>query len=354
VIIDLFETGDIAQLAPFGWQRGRRIPMDPFACKWFEMVPGDERLWEWVTPKAGILVHNVGGPPTKATGENLFGTHTWKRQWKHGYEPMATLDRNSDGLLTGSELADIWVWVDANSDAKLTSEEVASSKSYLSALSVRPLVATDAYCSKGASLNSGTWVGSWDWWSNSPGNSSRGQVVPLRPDRKPVTLYRWVQTTPLLPGQKSLYGGYFLFGDVYGELVIAAISSRLPCNMRGSSVHVTRTDTDGLYWSFDKAKVGNMAKLLPSGDLQGKTVQVTGDSTPVGYAWSAVPVRNHADHFSSSLAFLDMESSAFLDGVSKGEFHYEPVLKEDAPPLEFNPLDVLMNALDIPIRVSEK
>ena len=116
VIIDLFETGDISKLAPCGWERGREQRVNPFMLRLFEMVPNSSlRYWEWVSPKAGILIHSVGGPPTKVSGANLFGNFTWNKSWKHGYEPMATLDLDSNGLLQGSELSDIWVWVDTHS-----------------------------------------------------------------------------------------------------------------------------------------------------------------------------------------------------------------------------------------------
>ena len=240
VIVDLFGTGDINLLAPHGWQKGRKGKVSIFNTKLFEMTPNTPlRYWEWVTPKAGILVYSADGPPTYASGANLFGNRTWGKVWKHGYEPMATLDVDGNGSLQGKELAAIWVWVDANSDAVLSPEEVVPAKSVFSVLSVRPLGGEDYYIPLGAKLVdrdgvNGVWVGSWDWWSTTPSQPKESLYLPQVTPQGPVCMYRWKQTS-LMEGQDEAnrYEGYFLFGMLEGKLIVGSTSSLTPSNLNG-------------------------------------------------------------------------------------------------------------------------
>ena len=80
----------------------------------------------WYGSKAvGILVWK---PEVKLyknlTGEDLFGTWTFGKKWKNGYEALASLDKNKDGWLRSEELEGIQVWVDQNSDAKVDPGEM--------------------------------------------------------------------------------------------------------------------------------------------------------------------------------------------------------------------------------------
>jgi hypothetical protein len=60
----------------------------------------------WDPDKTGLILD----------AERLFGTHTWGKEWKHGYEPLATLDKDSNGWLEGDELTNMALWFDFNQD----------------------------------------------------------------------------------------------------------------------------------------------------------------------------------------------------------------------------------------------
>jgi hypothetical protein len=58
------------------------------------------------------------------SADQLFGSHTWGKEWKHGYEPLATLDKDGSGWLEGDELKDIALWFDFNQDGISDNGEV--------------------------------------------------------------------------------------------------------------------------------------------------------------------------------------------------------------------------------------
>jgi hypothetical protein len=77
---------------------------------------GKATLWPWVKPNAGILVWDPKHTGRITSGQQLFGSVTWWIAWENGYQPLALLDNNGDGWLTGKELRGLAVWVDANSN----------------------------------------------------------------------------------------------------------------------------------------------------------------------------------------------------------------------------------------------
>lgn len=79
-------------------------------------LDGDGRTewWPWVNAETGILVWDPKGAGRIESGLQLFGSVTWWMSWRNGYEPLASLDDNRDGVLRGSELRGIAVWQDRN------------------------------------------------------------------------------------------------------------------------------------------------------------------------------------------------------------------------------------------------
>ena len=73
-------------------------------------------LWSWVTPKAGVLVWDPKRSGRITRGWQLFGSTTWFVFWRNGYEPLATLDDNGDGWLSGAEMKGLAIWQDRNSN----------------------------------------------------------------------------------------------------------------------------------------------------------------------------------------------------------------------------------------------
>ncbi len=74
------------------------------------------RAWTWLRPETCILVWDPSHTGRVASGRQLFGTVTWWMFWRDGFEPLAALDDNRDGKLTGTELEGMAVWRDANAN----------------------------------------------------------------------------------------------------------------------------------------------------------------------------------------------------------------------------------------------
>ncbi len=133
------------------------------------------RLWNWVTPNTGILVWNPQQTGAITSGKQLFGSVTWWIFWKHGFEPLAALDDNHDGYLSGKELNGIGVWQDKNSNGRSDSGEVISLKTRgVKRIAVRPHGLQEGVLShpQGIELRNGSTRPLYDWTPTSlPENS---------------------------------------------------------------------------------------------------------------------------------------------------------------------------------------
>ena len=85
---------------------------------------GLAREWSWITPKAAWLVYDPKGEGNITSGRQLFGNVTFWMFWSDGYAPLAALDDNCDGTLTGQELANLALWHDANGNGVADPGEV--------------------------------------------------------------------------------------------------------------------------------------------------------------------------------------------------------------------------------------
>jgi len=85
-----------------------KFPLNPKeAGKWFVWRgSGLTPLVVWDPAKKGIIT----------SADQLFGTHTWGKEWKHGYEPLSSLDKDGSGWLESEELKEIALWFDFNQD----------------------------------------------------------------------------------------------------------------------------------------------------------------------------------------------------------------------------------------------
>lgn len=70
--------------------------------------------WSWITPRAGWLIYDPRQTGKITSGIHLFGSSSYWLFWDNGYQAMAALDDNGDGVLSGKELKGLAVWVDAN------------------------------------------------------------------------------------------------------------------------------------------------------------------------------------------------------------------------------------------------
>jgi hypothetical protein len=85
---------------------------------------GLKREWTWVTKDAGWLVYDPKGKGEVTSGLQLFGGVTFWLFWGTGYDALAALDDNHDGVLTGDELKGLAIWHDANGDGVCDPGEV--------------------------------------------------------------------------------------------------------------------------------------------------------------------------------------------------------------------------------------
>jgi tetratricopeptide (TPR) repeat protein len=82
--------------------------------------------WTWVTPEAGWLVHDLRGKGEVTSGLQLFGSVTFWCFWETGYDALAALDDDGDGVLRGDELKHLAVWHDKNGNGVAEPGEVRS------------------------------------------------------------------------------------------------------------------------------------------------------------------------------------------------------------------------------------
>ena len=73
---------------------------------------GLKRQWTWVTKDAGWLVYDPKGKGDITSSLQLFGNVTFWLFWENGYDALASLDDNGDGVLTGVELKGLAIWHD--------------------------------------------------------------------------------------------------------------------------------------------------------------------------------------------------------------------------------------------------
>jgi len=122
--------------------------------------------WSWVNERAGILVWDPLHNGRVRSGYQLFGNVTWCMIWKHGYAPLARLDANGDGWLTGKELEGIAVWQDKNGNGVSDRGEVIPlSRLGIARISVKALQGGDGifWNPRGIVKRDGTAIPTYDW-----------------------------------------------------------------------------------------------------------------------------------------------------------------------------------------------
>jgi hypothetical protein len=99
---------------------------------------GLQRRWTWISSDAGWLVYDPHHTANITSALQLFGVVTFSMFWDNGYEPLAMLDRDDDGVLRNQELQGIAIWQDANGNGRCEVGEVNSLEQHgIVALSVR-------------------------------------------------------------------------------------------------------------------------------------------------------------------------------------------------------------------------
>jgi tetratricopeptide (TPR) repeat protein len=91
---------------------------------------GVEKSWTWITPDAGWLVFDPQQSGQVTSALQMFGNVSFWLFWDNGYQALASLDDNGDGVLSGAELKGLAIWHDANGNGRCDPGEVRPLSAY--------------------------------------------------------------------------------------------------------------------------------------------------------------------------------------------------------------------------------
>ena len=75
---------------------------------------GLHKRWTWISKDAGWLVNDPHHTGKVTSALQFFGNVTFWMFWENGYQALAALDDDRDGMLTGKELDGLAIWQDLN------------------------------------------------------------------------------------------------------------------------------------------------------------------------------------------------------------------------------------------------
>jgi hypothetical protein len=76
-------------------------------------APGSIYQWR-ASAEAPLLVFDKEAPGVVTSAAELFGSHTFGKEWNNGYEALASLDLDGDKKLSQGELLHLALWFDEN------------------------------------------------------------------------------------------------------------------------------------------------------------------------------------------------------------------------------------------------
>jgi len=166
IVLDLSGTGKL-DASNGEWRAHRGLIGKRLAFFDFDGT-GYDLLMEWVGPNAGLLVQ----PKADGTvdGTCLFGT---VGGFNDGFEKLAVLDKNHDGMLSGKELDGLMVWIDKNRDGYCDKGELHSLKE----LGITEISVTHSKDLVGSFTRNGKKQTLWDWWPNALNMRKMGRVA---------------------------------------------------------------------------------------------------------------------------------------------------------------------------------
>ncbi|MBI6547145.1 MAG: fibronectin type III domain-containing protein, partial [Cyanobacteria bacterium NC_groundwater_1444_Ag_S-0.65um_54_12] len=231
LLLDLLGLGKPDLLAGPNWrlQPGRQLATT--ALRHFDLDGSGKATWEWVGPKSGLLVWDPEHFGRINSAKQLFGNHTWEQEWKDGYEPLATLDSNQDGQLTGDELSKLAVWQDRNSNASSEPGEVMPvTKLGIEAIAVRPehdqignTWATKGFVRRMPDGKRRTFA-TWDWISMGNAKSDKlaaNKAKVNKPDQASSSTGVKLASNTTAKTSSGSYGVYVWLGQADPEMGIA-------------------------------------------------------------------------------------------------------------------------------------
>lgn len=300
IILDIADKGEPDLLAgPSAWKKSPVRQLEPSALREFDLDGSGVRNWEWAGPTAGILVWgSQGDAPEKITAHRLFGTSTWGKSWGNGYQPLATLDRDRDGWLSGEESENIHVWTDENSNATVDKGEIKTLQEHrIDRISVVPKQdeAGNTWSERGFEREDGSFGASWDWWSMADSSKTAPKV----------SVFRWkpIPDSEEQASDLDSAGGIFVLTEY--ENGKKQLVSFVPLENSVSEdseegvligiLYLIRSDGDRMFWESPSGAISTTAKIEGE-DLVGVTVakNESGD-TVARYGWVAVPLENTED-----------------------------------------------------------
>ena len=77
---------------------------------------GQRKSWSWITKDAGWLVYDPHGTGKVGSALQMFGNVTFWMFWENGYQALAALDNDRNGILKGRELGGLAIWQDIDCD----------------------------------------------------------------------------------------------------------------------------------------------------------------------------------------------------------------------------------------------
>ncbi len=284
VLVDLSRDG-VPDLLAGGqaWKKGRSLKVREESVRKVDLDMGGARQWEWIGAGDGLLVW--GDSLETPTATRLFGTCTWGKEWRDGYEPLGSLDADKDGSLKGKELGGIFVWVDSNTDAVLQFGELRTLGDLgIVSLGVTPVRDSlgNAAMERGVGWKDGTFGRTWDWWSQ---EFFGGELT------SEVQAYDWF---PLEEGSK-VPGGYFVFTRYSNgrNFLLSFVGVKELTGGEGALIGFPFEVTQGgprLFWQTGEPGEEMKTEALFQGkDLVGVTTVFSGGKQVLRYPWVAVP-----------------------------------------------------------------
>lgn len=154
-------------LIPVGDRSALENLVNPDANVIFDLDgSGIPKKWGWITTNAAWLVYDKESTGRITSGLQMMGNVTFWIFWENGYQPLAALDDNGDGTLTGSELKGFALWHDRNSNGISESGEVRSVQEFgITSISSKHELHKSGipWNPQGVTLTNGTTLPSYDW-----------------------------------------------------------------------------------------------------------------------------------------------------------------------------------------------
>lgn len=120
---------------------------------------GRQLEWQWITKDAAWLVFDPQKSGKVTSAIQMFGNRSFLLFCRDGYEALALLDDNHDGMITNSELKGLSLWRDLNSDGICEANEVRPVAEYgIQSLSTQgqPHSSGIPFCPTGVTFKDGT------------------------------------------------------------------------------------------------------------------------------------------------------------------------------------------------------